>query len=434
MTRIGFLLSFFLLLAPTLLNGFPFVYYDTGFFLFYANHLFSSAGYLFRPLTYSLMLGAFHSVFLMVIFQSGCLNVLIYKTAETLKLSLEGHYFAIFLAMIFTPLAIYSNLVLTDIFIAIQVLALFNFIYSTSRSGWKIFFACAFVIASVAHYSNLILSLVVMLVAFFIKSKRKFAALLFIPLLVLPLLHFMAWQNFTVTKSAYFFLFSRFTALNVSQVYLAKKCRTDELKLCRVVGEGFDPWNWSSKSVIGANQKEFEEELQKVCWGILEDPKLMLTFVTKSAVNWGRQLILFSRPPENTIDDPVLKENLEEFNNFESKMFTRQFFRNVDKSIQTFLQEALSQFYFINIILSILSFTIFYRKLSQIQKRFFTLVIGFLISNAFICGVLTEPNDRYQGRLILLFPTFIIYILVDRLILVLNKRLTGRAHSPQTMS
>ena len=139
MIRFWAVVSTILFMLPSSLNRFPFLYYDSAFYLFYSQNRIHGSTIIFRPLIYSALLGAFHSLILMVFFQSAWLNLLIYKAAETLQISRRSHFFIILISIFFTPVAIYSNYILPDVFVAIQFLSIFTLFYSKPNSLWKVF-------------------------------------------------------------------------------------------------------------------------------------------------------------------------------------------------------------------------------------------------------------------------------------------------------
>ncbi len=420
MTKLFSVLSIFLFLIPTILNRFPLVYYDTGFYLFYAKNTLYESSFLFRPLAYSALVAFSHSLFLLILVQSAWLSLLIERTSKIMELDRRIYFLVIFLSVLLTPIAIYSNFIMPDIFFAIQFLALFNLFHEKSGFAWKWFYGFSLIFASMVHYSNLVLCAALFLIALILmliqKSRQKIVFLFLIPILILPAVHFARFNQFTLTNSAYFYLFSRLQALDISQSFLEEKCKTEDLKLCLVLKDGFNPWDWSSHGSIKrlGGLPVLQAELRKVCNEVFHRRALVLEFLRKSSLNILKQFIYFSKPPEATPNDHSVKDTLILYSEFEKAQFESQTLKKYEPEHIENVRHILEELYFMIIVISFFIFVLLYKKLSVAQNNFFELLMGVLILNAIICGSLTEPADRYQGRLIFLFPLFIIYILLNR--------------------
>ena len=283
------------------------------------------------------------------------------------------------------------------------------------------FFGLSFVASSIMHYSNIVLCLLVFLISllFSLKNKidRKSVVIFLVPLLVMPLMHLAGWKKFTITNSAYFFLFSRLTALHISQPYLEEKCQTENLKLCAVWIDGFDPWLWSShRSVMGSGGLEkFDDELKKVSIDILKKPSLALSFARQSMGNVLFQFFSFSRPLDPALNDQAVETSLSSFNFFEFSLYQKQRLKRLEQDHLFESIVILGNFYLLSFIISLFLLLLIFKRMTLIERKFIFLLFGFLGLNSLICGGLTEPFDRYQGRLAFLVPIFVFYILLDRI-------------------
>ncbi len=166
-----------------------------------------------------------------------------------------------------------------------------------------------------------------------------------------------------------------------------------------------------------------QDELRNACLDILKDPALMIEFIEKTTWNVTKQFIAYSIPPDNATEDQYVNMGLSSYNLFEFSLFSRQQLKRMDRNTISLFTQLLSHVYIYSLVASLLLFCFLFNKTTTRQRKFFLLLLGFLILNAIICGALTEPADRYQGRLLLLFPIFTAYLLFDRLQQLYNMRI-----------
>lgn len=402
-----------LLMTPVWINGFPFVYYDTAFYLSYIESPILESELIFRPLAYSGFLKLSQSLFLAVALQCLWLNLLLFRTIRSIyseEMNSRPWFYPMLIlaAVTLTPITWYSNLMLPDIFLAIQFLSFIGILQSNENKFWKLFYLISLSISSTMHFSNLIIAVVLFFALIVTRSKKYLVVASLMPLILLPFLHGAIWKKWTMTNAHYFFLFSRLTALDISQEYLEEKCPTIKYKLCIVLENGFDPWNWSPTGTIGQfeNTVALNSELRTVSLETLKQPKLAILFIVKSLFNGIKQIFLFSRPLENTMNDKAIKSFIEKKRSTEFEFFKTQKSQLWDESALNRVLDLFDNFYLITSFIALTSGLFVIKYASEKERKLIVYLVICLVLNSLICGALTEPHYRYQGRIFFLLPLF----------------------------
>ena len=410
------------LLAPAVWNGFPFVWADTG-------------GYLARPFERTLEIGrsALYGTFLAAgISFDFWLTIAVQAalTAWMLTLSLRAHGFGsrpwytaalIFILTLLTSLPWYVGTLMPDIFVPLAVLGLY--LLAFRRDALRrmellgLTALVAFAIAS--HMATLGLSVAV-LAAF--AAVRPLAAALCLPrpALAAPAVAIAAGialaflSNFAIagrlalTPGGVHFVFGRLVQDRIVARYLADRCPDATLRLCPYrdqlpnSSDGW-LWGWDSPFYKLGGADGFAPETRRI---IADTLRMYPGQHGATAARAALQQFVMVRTGEG-IHPRDIEHAARALERFGPDVMPR--YRAARQ------QHDAYDFAWINRIhvplalaaVTILPFLIAAGVLGRIapsSAAFALTVLLALIANAAICGALSNPNDRYQSRLVWLAP------------------------------
>jgi hypothetical protein len=420
-TSVAAICMVLVLLAPAILNGFPFVYADTG-------------GYLERPFTGTLELGrsAFYGAFLApgipfdfwpnVVVQAALTAFVLLLTLRTHGLG-DRPALAVFIAIALaalTGLPWYVGQLMPDILMSLSVLALHLLAFRhQSLHPVERAVLIVFIVAAIAsHMATLGLACLIVL-AFVVlrplgpclglpRPRLRLPALaLASGLLVAPLSNLLIAGTFAFTPGGPSFAFGRLLQDGIVARYLDDRCPDPTLRLCTVrhaLPPTADEWLWNYDGGVHrlGGWREFEPEARRVIREtLIAYPGMHLVtaltataeqFVTLKAGDGIRSrdnhhaLGVLERLAPNVV--PRFAASGQQHDAFD---FTAL------NAIQVPLALACT-------ILLALVIPLPRRLVPRSTKALAFTVLLALIANAAICGALANPNDRYQNRLAWLAP------------------------------
>ncbi len=411
-----------LLSAPAIWNGFPLVFADTG-------------GYLMRAFERELELGrsAFYGVFVAAgtglnFWPNVALQALL--TAWVLSLTLRVHGIAsrpLLAVAIVAALALLTGLpwfvgqLMPDIFMPMAVLSLYLLAFqgqalsSLQRAGLLALIAAA--IAS--HMSTLALCLGLLLCLLLLRAVANWLDLQR-PAIILPaaatsagvllalLSNLIIAHSFAFTPGGATFVFGRLVHDGIIARYLADTCPNAEIKLCAYrdqLPDHADNWLWN-----------YESPLHKLGWWRAYEPE------AKRIINDTLRMYPLQHLQtglESTFEQLVTLqtgEGMHSRDNWHTEGVLRQL---APEAFDTFQQsrQHRDQLHFgwlnaIHVPIALLStFLLPFAALLSFRGRFspcagpLVLVVFIaLVGNAAICGLFSNPNNRYQNRIVWLAP------------------------------
>jgi hypothetical protein len=409
------------LLAPTMWNGFPFVFADTG-------------GYLARPFERTLELGrsAFYGAFLALgIRLDFWPNVVLQAilTAWVLVLTLRAHGLGsrpglavglvVALALL-TSLPWYVGQLIPDILAPLAVLALYLLAFrSPALRRVEAALLIALIAAAIASHM-VVLALAVLLIGAF-AVMRALASLLRLPptrlsmpalavaagLVLAPLSNLMIAGTFAFTPGGTTFVFGRLLQDGIVARYLADRCPDPTLKLCTVrdaLPSGGDDWLWGPDSALHklGGWAAFEPEAGRIVReSLLIYPGEHLAAALAAA---ARQFVTLKT------GDGIRSQD----NHHALSVFRRLAPNVVDRFGASRQQHDWFDFTILNAIqvplalvcIALLPLLVLAPRdhVSRSTAALALTVLVALIANAAICGVFSNPSDRYQNRLAWLAP------------------------------
>lgn len=432
---LAWLLTLLAVIWPALWNGFPIVFPDTG-------------GYLARPFEATLLMGrsAIYGAFLVFGAKHDFWpNIIVQGVLVTwpvlLTLRLEGlggrPWLAIAILIglcVLTSLPWFAAQLMPDIMVPIFVLdvALLAF-HADGLSRKEAAILVVVVTAAIASHMS-ILALALGIVAFLaiarvvgVRIKLPQPALL-LPVAAIaggvvlaPLSNFAITGRLAFTPGGFNFVFSRLVQDGIVDRYLADRCPSPAIGLCAYQGEmpqTADDWLWALDSPIYklGGLEPFEPEARRI---VLESLALYPAMHLKAAiVSAAKQFAAIATGDGLT----------------PWSWYTRLTFeRYAPSALNSYIsgRQALSPFDFgwINFIhvpiqalaIAALPMIILARPNEQIAALA-AFVLAALVGNAVICGVLSNPHDRYQSRLVWLAPLIVAIGLSQRLAICSNVR------------
>ena len=416
-------LSVAVLLAPALWNGFALVFFDT-------------CGYVDRVLTMTLAPGRsfFYGLFLWVASFGwfsfwGPVLVQSLMTLWGIQLMLRCHKVpsgpittaAFCLALgVSTGISWYTSQLMPDTLIPLVVLGLWLLGFRWQELRWleRIGLAAMTLLGLMSHMSGMALGIGLVLVILFTKVVAKGragslsvfslppVAVVAASLLLMPILHYSLLGKASFTPGGPVFIFGRLVQDGIAQRWLAEHCPAPGVRLCGLqdrLPHTADEFLWNGGSPfqdIGAWSGSANAELEYLVresikaypwlfvWTSLRDTAQQMTKVAT-----GDGLDEFQGPTRWFFTDllPRTAKPFQEAHQQQGQV-TQQLF------------DALNSVHVPIAYLSVLAllvvagFGMRTRRHDLAGLALFVLVA--LVGNAFICGALSNPHDRYQSRLV----------------------------------
>jgi hypothetical protein len=401
-----------LLLLPSWLNGSPFLYFDSAFYILHGLFSSPSWAFLWRPLTYSFFLHPVLTLSPRPLLLAGelcfTLAALVYFVARRLAPDLSpARYGLLLVGLAFTPFIYYANFILPDVFAGFVPLAL-GLIALERRPIRRLGPYALLLVAAMMHYSNLALAGVMILLIGLCRAPQKLwpaLALGFVlPCLLIASLHYRSTGDFTVTNVADFIFYSRLQALGIADGFLTDECPSHPFKLCQHRELQFNIWKTAPNDRIGqvGGLRAIEDEVRELNGLILLSPH-GVDFFIHSWDNVIRQWTDFYE-----LLRPVLNP----------EHLGLDFQLLAPAVVQGFRHQRLNSLEFGPMLVTIgfvylltalaalldLSYALWRRRLeADLRLMFFYALLAYAL-NGMICGFLTDPTGRYSGRMIWIFP------------------------------
>lgn len=404
------------LLAPALWNGFPLIFADTG-------------GYVARPFEQTLLLGrsALYGAFLAagmslefwppIVLQAG---VTIWVVVLTLRIAAThvGPLVAaatVLLLAIFTGLPWYASQLMPDIFVCVSVWALYLLAFARDRLCRYEAAALVALIALAIAFHMSILGLAVLLTATF-----AFAPMLGLPrprlllpivavaagLLLGPLSNLAITGRFAFTPGGTHFAFARLVQDGIIARYVNERCPSAELAICAYAHE-LPPnadgwlWGWDGPFYKLGGWEGYESEARRIIAETLllypgQHLKTAITAAAEQFVTFKTGEGINSRDLHHAL--PVLEKLAPE---------TMPRLRASGQLQDAFGFEWINRLHVSMTVVALLVLlaALFPRfRVPPAARALAATVLLALCLNAAICGVFSNPNDRYQGRIVPLAP------------------------------
>jgi hypothetical protein len=436
--------SILVVLIPALWNGFPFMFYDTGAFIDLAMQGGFSPE---RSAFYALFLGSFWPHFSLWPAMVGQVTITVLVIAEFARIVLPGlspwRFFAIIVALcVITGLPWYAAEVLPDILAPLMVLCLYLLGFHTAALTLprKAGLIAVAVLGLTAHASHLGLAAgLAILIALMQVATRRLPAATVEPSWRLPALVFalslvaLMGSNFLrtgdvfVTRAGPAFVLGRLIQDGIAQRLLDDTCPQSGYRLCAYkdnlpkTANDF-LWGDSPFDALGGFEGTNDEAKRIVSDSLKRYPLLHLKM---AVLNTLEQLVTFETgdgiEPLNDIPVPAMMRHMPD--QLDDYRASRQQQDRIDFDWINALHIPVGGLSIIA--LGAILIAAVWRRCWTDRAFLPAFLLIALFGNAFICGALSNPHDRYQSRL--MWPaSFAVILLTAR---IAQDRSLGRASS-----
>lgn len=426
-----------LVMVPALWNGFPILFPDTG-------------GYLARPFEGTLELGrsALYGAFLAAgipldfwlnVFAQAVLCIwLIALTLRTHGLPGAGFLLSTIAALcVATGLPWYAGTLIPDIFVSAAILSLYLLAFRSDQlRRWETIAlgaVIAFAIASHMGTLALCLGLIVCLAGWTLlltrrssstrwQTPRLLAASLAVGtgLLLAPVSNLAIIGEFAFTPGGESFVFGRLVQDGIIDQYLEDHCPDPDIKLCpyrKAVPETADEWLWGPGNLLSelGGWRAYADEARFIIFDSLQ--RYPLLHLETAVTTTLKQLALMKT--EVSLVKDWMAPAIGTLRELVPEMMPR--IMAARQQAEPF-PELLARFNTIHVATAIASLALLIGMLVFARQGLVPpetlmlagLVLTALLINAAICGIFSNPVDRYQSRILWLAPFAVIIALGAR--------------------
>jgi hypothetical protein len=405
-----------MLLAPAIWNGYPLLQSDTGGYLarWYEGYLVPS-----RSTVFGLYLHFGEDTFFWI-----NLGIQALATMWILQLTLRVFGMAKPVRLLWMCLALslgtalpwLSSMLLTDIFAGLSVLSLFILVLRGEKvSGIEravLFALTAFAAASHSATMAVLLGLCIIgwIARPFLRDRISITGIVQGSLTVVTGAAMLLAANFALsgqlawTPGGYSIAFARMLQDGIVTQYLHDHCATEHLRLCPYrdhLPETADDFLWSRETVFNRLGRfaGMSEEMGYIATHALADYPL---WQAKEALIDASEQMLKVATGENT-DHPAMMHTYGVF-----RRYLRQQLKAVDTARQQTRFIAFGPINLLHVPVALISTALifamlisrFFRRLTDDVTLLTATVCLALLGNAFVCGVISGPHDRYGSRLV----------------------------------
>jgi hypothetical protein len=429
----------FLVLLSTsvaLINKYPVIYPDTGTYIYsgFSNLYFSD-----RPIFYGLFLRHISlatSLWFVVFMQA---IIIIYLLDVTFRNFYSGDRRLIMMVLVVAFLSLFTSysftvsILVPDIFSAIGILAFINLCLNQQSSKTRrIVLSVLFTFSLCSQLVNLVIFAILFVLIGLLFVIRKYRenvgnligsrillplTLFILSFVIIPTTHFLCDRQFKITGATHVFAVNHLIEIGVLDNYLEERCREKNFRICNYKNElGWD-FIWSSNSPLQKTGGWYvnKDEYREILTDVYTTPKYLKVLIFKSWEYMFKQCFAFDvvvpgpllgeSPPAQQIKWRFPDNRMEYFSSLQSQ-------GKLEASAPKFLSR----------IVYIVSFTIFFitfasrkifNRVSPVLKCAMVLFVLHNIISAFACSNLSTIDDRFQSRLIWLFPFFSVLLLLN---------------------
>ena len=416
-----------LLIAPAIWNGYPLLQWDTGGYLarWYEGYLVPSRSTVFGLY---LHLGETSNFWLNLFIQALATLWLLQITLRVLGLMRTFRFITISLLLILaTALPWLASMLLTDIFAGLAVLSLFVLTVHGNRISrlerLSLFIFTAF--AAATHSATLGVLFGLCIVGWMARPllgrRLPFAGLVQGSLTIVAGSAMLLAANFALsgtwawTPGGYGVAFGRMMQDGIVARYLSDHCPQEKLKLCPyrhelpATADEF-LWGQSMFNILGRFEGLDSEMSHIVIRSLAEYPVWQAQAALKAT---GQQLLTVATGEGTNGWIPHTYGIIERFvpSQVQAMHAARQQNWKINFDYVNWLHVPVALASMLAL-LGLLGHAVIQRRLDDLTLLATTVAIA-LIGNAFICGVISGPHDRYGARMVWV-ATFVVLIAVTR--------------------
>ena len=333
---------------------------------------------------------------------------------------------------IFTSYSFQTGILIPDVFTAVSILCLVILLFDTNLLKIeRIGIYLLFVFSVLSHFSNVIILMslipVIYLINYrnkrknnyFIKLSRMYSLIIIfiISIFIYQTTNYFDGKGFVISNSSHVFIMNHLEEIGLVNVFLKENCdEANTYRYCVYIDDTTFDFVWDKERPLyktGGWQKN-KEEYNEIIFKIISNPKYWETIFVSSVNHTLEQFFTFETeifPSENIVDGPVYGQV-----NWHFKKELGSYLNSRQNTGNHNLQ-LLNKFHFIIIIISmilLLLYLIGFGKLKLLNKKLSFVILIFVIHNilnSIICSNLAPVVNRFQSRLVWLFPLLIVLII-----------------------
>lgn len=428
------LLGAFLLCIPAVINGFPFLYADTGTYI-HIGFTENISG--LRPLLYGIFLRhiSLAETFWLVILAQGLLvSYTLFRFTHFFFPAVKKLWVLaiIFILTAATSIGVVSGMLMPDIFAPLLFLISFLLLFARGMARWeKISMGILLWFCITCHHSHPYILIMFLLAAalgiFLLRNKmhlaqnnnrfwKRFTLVTLIAVLgyfSIPSLHYLKKGEFMRSESTNIFLLGRLNQMNFLEPFLEEECPNQDWNLCNYKNEIPEDFLWSSESPVYKDRlwSENNKEYGKVAKAFFKKPKNLIRFLGNSTQTSVRQFFSF-----NTV--VIVREDEKGYPYQIFQASTPWMIPDLESSKQfnqswssAWLNGSQKVLVYSSFILALIFLTgIGKWKASAQQRLLLGYVLLFLVCNATFCASISMEAPRFQSRVVWLLPFLILLI------------------------
>lgn len=430
-----------LLCVQAFYNGFPFVYPDTGTYIGagFENYIPRD-----RPVAYSIFIrhiSLAETLWLPVFVQSlivSWLIFLLFKNLAKTKQVYAFHLITITILSFCTGLGLIAGQLIPDIFSPVLVLSGMLLLLGNDISrGSRILLACIFSFSIAVHFSHFPLSAGLLLSAsaiLFLKRKKQnspwqFKKIRFVFLAFTGAVLLTIVFNFSICgkirfspEGSHIFIVNRLIDCHIMDDYLEENCEKKKWSICGYGNMVNYDFIWNHESPIykkyGTGSDSWlkaKPEYDSIISDVFSNKKYLGQFAWCSFRDASRQLVTFhsgccgpelkNSPPWNSIHWHFPKAEL-------AYLKDRQNQSKLNFPLLNILQIILVIFSLISMLI-LMALPAIRKSVSPRLKAAFTWLCFSVLINAFTVVTFAMVDERFQARMIWLFPLFFAVLISD---------------------
>jgi hypothetical protein len=413
-----------------LYNNYPLVYSDTGT---YIHSGFENIVPTDRPIFYGLFvrhISLHYSLWLVIIAQGVILSYVIFQTIQNFTSKnnkIKLFFFVILFITALTGISVNVSQVIPDVFSPISFLCLIILLFGKSGKSATVLLSIFFLLSLLFHFSNLIVNIILLFIIFFITLYRRYkkreklisiskvyfaGTLIVIAIVIIPTVNYSFEGKFRMTKGSHVFMMNHLLETGILKDYLNENCASKEYKICNYKDSLKSNFMWDSNSPLykTGGWEANTDEYNSIIKDVLLKPRYLYRFIMESFRGGFIQFFRFdmgSTPPCKENSPPYCQIEWRFKNSLKQYISAKQFNARLNYSLQNILQKIVIVF---SVLLA--AYLFYTKKMIKRNKYILLIILIFFIINAFVCSTFSGIDNRFQSRIIWIFP-FIIILFIN---------------------
>lgn len=416
------------LIWPAIHNGYPLVYSDSGTYIAAG---FSKQTPVDRPIIYSLFvrhMSLSYSLWLVLISQAFLVVFVIYMLVrEFTEKNIALISIGIIVVLSFTTsISNYTSQIMPDIYSALTIIGISILLISKKMKKREYALAIVVVFSAMSHLSNIILLFGIAFLAFFSMLFRLIEKKIFFRILIISLIPVLCTLvvnkvysgKFQISKASNIFLLGRMAEVGVVKDYLRENCGNNNYGLCEHIDQIPNLAHlfiWDMKSPLydtvcvnngwGSCWEEKNDDFGILVKDIIQTPKYRNQILAACTKDFFKQNVDIEIGPLSPQRDGTPVKNWIKFK-FNNEL-TAYENANQYKSKLRFTTMSKIQGYMVVLSLVVIALLLsFYKKmkLNKDHVLIITMLFAGIIGNALVVVSFSTVLNRYQSRIIWIFP------------------------------